>query len=285
MNVFITHADKLLFRGPAITKGELVDYYRAMAPYLVSLVYHHPLVLQRFPQGIEKSGFFQKNCALFPPSLKRLIIPTATGKEVAYLLAEQEKALLYCVNLNTITFHAMPAHADHNLLPDRMIFDLDPSTPHQWLLIKKTAQQLRNSLQACGLESFVMTTGSRGLHVVAPLAPAADFTQVRAFALHIAQELCAADPAHLTTHSARNARGKRLLIDIMRNSLGATAVAPYAIRAKPRAPVATPLHWQELEDPYLRATTYTLRTIAQRLEKVGCPWQTSFFKAAKKLPT
>jgi bifunctional non-homologous end joining protein LigD len=182
---------------------------------------------------------------------------------------------VYIANQGCITPHMWLSKIDKLDYPDVLIFDLDPAGEkvNNFKIIADTAIALKNILENCGLSTYVMTTGSRGLHVRVPLKPDHTFDEVRAFAKSVAEIIIAQDPEHITLESHKEKRVNKLLIDIMRNSFGATAVVPYAARAHEHAPVATPLEWKELEDSKLRSDTYTIKTIFKRLEDKGDVWK------------
>ena len=189
------------------------------------------------------------------------------------VICNDAATLVYLANQVCLTLHPWLSRTDNLDYPDRMIFDLDPGTKTDFKLVKTTALKLKKIIESLGLIPFVMTTGSRGLHVTVPLKRTDPFDTVRACARAIADQLVAQDPTMCTTEIRLNKRRGRLFIDTGRNAFAQTAVAPYAVRAKPKAPVATPLLWEELKDPKLTAQSYTITTIHQRIAKIGDPWK------------
>ncbi|MGZ4268216.1 MAG: non-homologous end-joining DNA ligase [Solirubrobacteraceae bacterium] len=262
--VQITHADKVLFPGDGITKADLAAYYRDAAPQMVPLVRDRPVSMQRFNDGIAKQGFFQKNLPKGAPDWLRTVTVGKQGGTVTHPLANDAAALVWLANQNCITPHVWPARADMPRRPDRMIFDLDPSGDDDFDLVRRTALELGAILREAGVEPWAMTTGSRGLHVVVALRRRFAFGAVRHAAVAIGEELVERRPAELTLAFRKVKREGRLFVDVNRNGYAATAVAPFAVRPRPGAPVATPLRWAELEDRALAADRWTLRTVLER---------------------
>jgi bifunctional non-homologous end joining protein LigD len=187
------------------------------------------------------------------------------------VVCENAATLVYLANLACITPHVWQSRVPRVERPDRMILDLDPSAD-DFSVVRAAARLLRAILEALRLPSYLVTTGSRGVHVVVPIEPTHDFDTVRGVSQRIAAELVRRDPKRLTTEMRKEDRGDRLFVDTLRNSYGATAVAPYAVRARPGAPVAAPLTWDELDDPALNARRFTLRTMPARLSAAGDLW-------------
>jgi bifunctional non-homologous end joining protein LigD len=263
-DVKLTHEDKILFPRDEITKADLAAYYRDAAERMVPLIRDRPVSLQRFNGGIEREGFFQKNVAKGVPDwVKRVEVPKRGGS-LWHVLANDAATLVWLANQNCITPHVWLSRADRLDRPDRMIFDLDPEGDDAFALVRRTARELGDLLRETGVEPFAMTTGSRGIHVVVPLQRRYGFEAVRDAALAVATELVERRPRELTTQFYKEKREGRLFVDVNRNGYAATAVPPYAVRPKPGAPVATPLRWDELEDPGLTAQRFTLRTVLDR---------------------
>ena len=261
--VAITHPDKVLFPDDGITKADLAAYFRAAAPQMLPLVRGRPVSMQRFNDGIARGGFFQKNLPKGAPSWLKTVTVPKRGGTVTHPLADDVETLLWLANQNALSFHVWPARADMPRRPDRMIFDLDPADD-DFDLVRRTALELGEILRAAGVEPWAMTTGSRGLHVVVALRRRHGFTEVRDAAVAVGTELVDRHPEELTLAFRKVKREGRLFVDVNRNGYGATAVAPFAVRPRPGAPVATPLRWEELEDPGLRPDGWTLRTVLDR---------------------
>ncbi len=268
----LTHPDKVYFPGrPSITKRELVAYYVAVARTMLPHTRGRPVTLQRFPDGIAAEGFFQKEISDWFPAW----VPRATvekeGGTTTYVLCDDAATLAYLASQGSITPHVWLSRVDKPHHPDRLIFDLDP--PNGFEQARGAAPLVRDLLTRLGLVSFVMTTGSRGLHVLVPLDRSATFDTVRGFARAAATHLAEQHPDTLTVEARIAKRGQRLFLDTTRNAYAQTGVAPYAVRARPGAPVATPLRWEELSDGALGAQTYSIRNVLARIERDGDAWQ------------
>jgi bifunctional non-homologous end joining protein LigD len=270
--VEVTHADRVMFPGEGITKGDVVDYYRRVAPVMVPHLRNRPLMLERYREGVDRGGFYQKEAAgHFPAFIRRVEVPKAGGV-VHHPVIDSEDGLVYLANQGCLTFHCWPAQADRLRQPDRLIFDLDPPAG-AFATVRATALRLRKLLEQLGLTAFVQTTGSRGLHVVAPLVPGPDTDEVLAFAHSAAEALAAADPAHLTTEFRKAKRGGRVYLDVARNGYAQTVVAAYSVRARPGAPVATPLDWDEVRTTRLAPDRWTITNVFRRLGAKADPWR------------
>lgn len=271
-NIEIPNPDKVLFPDAGITKGDLVDYYRRVAGTMLPHIRERPLNLHRFPDGIDAQGFYQQNVSgYFPDWIARARLPKQGGV-VEHCLCNDAATLVYLAGQACITPHVWLARAGRPRHPDRMIFDLDPPGD-EFELVRFAARTVRAVLRDIGIAGFVMTTGSRGLHVVVPLNAGEDFDTVRGFARRVASVAAARAPQQLTTEQRKDKRRGRLYLDIMRNAYGQTAVAPYAVRAKPGAPVATPLEWDELDDARLRSNSHRIDNVFDRLARRQDPWR------------
>lgn len=269
--VEITHPDKILFPKSKITKGDLVEYYRAIAPLMVPMMKDRPVSMLRYPNGITGEGFFQKNVAeYFPSWIKTKSIARKEQESIDMLLCNDAATLVYLANQACITPHIWLSRSDKLRYPDRLIFDLDPPSEKEFAKVMEGAKRLREVLEKdLGLKAFVMTTGSKGLHVVVPLKRDADFDEVRAFARKIGELLAKEEPDKYTIEQRLNKRKNRIFIDYLRNAYAQTGVAPYAVRAIEGAPVAMPVDWSELKAG-LHAQKYTIKNSKDRLKKD--PW-------------
>jgi bifunctional non-homologous end joining protein LigD len=281
--VEISHPEKILFPEQGYTKQDLANYYAQIATQLIPFLKNRPLMLHRFPQGIGHHGFYQKDIGdSFPDWIDRVSVEREKQKPIDQALINNKAALLYTINQNTIVLHPWLSTAKDLHKPDKLIFDLDPSEG-DFKTAVKGALLLRELLEnKYGLNCFVMTTGSSGLHVTIPITATEDFDMVRPFALKVGEELSAQFPKEFTTEQRIEDRQGRLFVDYMRNSYAQTAVAPYSVRALPEAPVAAPLFWEELQDKNLIARMYNIETMPERIKKVGNPW-TDFRKEAKSM--
>jgi bifunctional non-homologous end joining protein LigD len=265
----ISRPDKPLF--PGITKGDLSRYYEQVAPAMLPHLARRPLNLERYPDGIDGHRIIQQRAsAHFPRWIGRARVPKKGGT-VEHVVARDAATLVYLASQACITLHPWLSRSDRLDRPDRLIFDLDPS--HEDLAeVARAARIIGSLLRELELEPWVMTSGSRGFHVVVPLQRRTGFDAVRDFARGVAALAASRDPALFTVQQRKAKRGGRILIDVLRNAYAHTAVAPYAVRARPRAPVATPLRWEELSDPAIAPDRFTIDDVRSRLERDGDPW-------------
>ena len=270
--VRITSPDKVLFPDVGVTKLELARYYLGVGPLMVRYLKGRPILVQRFPDGIDRPGFIQQEAPdHVPPWVRRVTVPKVGGGSITHATVDNTASLVYLVNLNTVAVHAWLSRFDRPRQPDRLIFDLDPPDD-EFGPVRETALALRKLLDDLGLRPLIMLTGSRGAHVTVPIRRGPDFDEVRRFADQVAARLVEAYPDLVTTEARVEARDGRLYIDTRRNAYGQTAVAPYSVRAKPGAPVAVPIDWSELDEPGLTSRRYNIRDIPARLARRGDPW-------------
>jgi len=270
--VRISSADRVLFPGVGLTKLDLARHYAGVAEAMLPHVRERPLTLHSFPAGIAKDGYFVKDAPRhFPKWIATALVPKREGGTIRQVVARDAGTLVYLAGQNAIALHVWPSRADRLERPDRLVFDLDPSTG-RFAEVRAAARALGDLLRDIGLTPFAMTTGSRGLHVVTPVRRTTDFDTVRPFVRELAKLLAKQDPARLTVEFRRKRRGERIYVDVARNVYGQHSIAPYSARALPGAPVATPLHWEELSDPRLDPQGWTVTTIGDRLAELGDPW-------------
>jgi bifunctional non-homologous end joining protein LigD len=285
-SVRITHSDRVLFPADGITKGDLAAYYAGVADAMTPHVRDRPLNLWRWNAGIEGELVVQQQIPRGAPDwVRRVDVPKRGrgGGTVTHAVGGEAATLVWLANQNSVTIHAWNSRADRPDRPDRIVFDLDPPPDSSFQVVREAALTLGDVLRGMGLEPFAMVTGSKGIHVVAPLRRGMPADEVRERAGTIGEEVAAADPDRLTTAWRKEKRGGRVLVDTARNTYAQTVVAPYAVRALPGAPVATPLEWDELHDPGLKARGWTLRTIPDRLAEHGDPWA-GMGRHARSLP-
>jgi bifunctional non-homologous end joining protein LigD len=283
--VKLSHPDKVLFPQDGITKAELADYYLTVAPRMLPLVSGRPVTMQRFPNGIGRGGFLQKQIGdYFPDWIERVTAPNrrtrsgTTREEVTYMVCRSADDLAYLANQACVTPHVWLSRATHLYQPDQLVFDLDPASTDPRVL-RLAAAALHGLLDELGLPSFLKSSGSKGLHVVVPLVPAEETDEVKIFSLAVTEVLAARHPEELTTEARIADRHGRLYLDIGRNGYAQTMAAPYAVRALPGAPVSVPLDWSELDE--FDPRRHTLRNIAERISQPD-PW-TGIDQAASPL--
>jgi bifunctional non-homologous end joining protein LigD len=271
--VQLSHLDKVFFPDDGITKGDLVGYYEWVAPRIVRYLQDRPLVMDRYPDGIAGQRLVQKNVPeYFPAWVTRTDVKKRDGV-VHQVVCDKPATLVYLANQACIEFHVFLSAVGALDRPDQLVFDLDPPDEEGFGLARRTALNLRELLEGeLGLATFIKTTGGKGLHVHVPLRPERDFDAVRGFARDVATRLASRFPRELTVDQRKEQRGHRLYLDIMRNAYAQTVVAPYSVRGRPGAHVATPLHWAEVEDSGLDPKQFTLRTLPHELEGRGDPW-------------
>ena len=268
----ITHPEKVLFPEDGITKGELAAYYEAVAPVMIPHIRARPISMERYPAGIGKKGFFQKDVSKgFPAWLERVEVPKKDGT-VHHPLVTDTRSLLWIANQNCITPHVWVSRAPDLYHPDVCVFDLDPSREDQPDVLRAAALALRDLLEELGLPSWPKTTGSKGFHIVVPLDGKADMGTVEGFAQRVGALLVKRHPRELTQEFSKADRHGRILVDTGRNGYSATWAAPYAVRAKRGAPVSAPCTWDEVRSGEVLPRSFTLRSMPGRVEQVGDLW-------------
>lgn len=272
--VNLTHEETVFFPESKITKGGLIAYYQKIASVMLPYTKDRLLTMNRFPKGIAEQGFYHKDAPdFFPPWIKRVgVMRQDEQKMVHYVVCNNAATLVYLANYGCVTPHLWLSKIDALHTPDRIIFDLDPAEVG-FASVQKGALILRELLQSVALEPFVMTTGSRGVHLVVPIARKHDFDEVRTLVYDIARVAVAHYPELFTLEMHKEKRVGHIFLDTLRNAYGATGVAPYAVRAREKAPVATPISWDEVDDKKLTPTRYTIANVFDRLKKLEHdPW-------------
>jgi len=267
--VRLTHPDRVLYPDQGITKRALAEHYLAVADRMLPHVAGRPLSLVRCPGGEGKHCFFQRHDGSgVPEQIERIEIAEEDGP-ATYLVVRDAAGLVALVQMGVLEIHVWGAAETDLDRPDRIVFDLDPDPALPWARIVEAATSIRQDLNAMGLQSFVKTTGGKGLHVVVPVAPKEGWDAVRAFARAAAEAIAEEAPTLYTTNIRKDERGGRIFIDTLRNARSASAVAPWSTRALPGAPVATPLTWAEL--PKAKPQDFTVATVKERLTRSD-PW-------------
>jgi len=280
----LSNLDKVFYPRANITKGDVIDYYQRISETMMPYLKDRPIVMHRFPDGIKKESFYQKDVPdYFPGWIGHKKIKLEKGGSQALVVVKNTSNILYIANQGVLVFHGWLSKKEKPHHPDRLIFDLDPPKKDKegFSLIKFAAYKLRDIFKGENLYLFVMSTGSQGLHVAIPITAEHNFDKVRSFAAGIAEKLAKKYPEKFTIEHRKSKRGGKIFIDYLRNAYGQTSVVPYSLRALPDAPVATPLDWQELHS-VSEPRKYNLRNIFMRLGRKKDPWQ-NFFKKAKRL--
>jgi bifunctional non-homologous end joining protein LigD len=270
----LTNPDKVLYPGHGVTKLDLVRHYEAVAEWMLPHITARPLTLVRCPSGHDAHCFFQKHFdrSSVPDPLRLVEIEEKDGTAL-YGVLNSLPGLISLVQLGALELHTWNSRSDKLERPDRFIIDLDPDPGVKWPAIVEAALHVREVVTHLGLESFVKTTGGKGLHVVVPLVRRADWEEVKEFAHGVASLLARAAPERYTLEMSKAKRKGRILLDYYRNTRGATAIEAYSTRARPGATVAAPIHWDELADG-VKSDTFTVRNMPARLRELGAdPWK------------
>ena len=245
----VSNRDRLIFPESDVSKGELADYYQLIAPAMLPWVGHRPVSLVRCPQGRGKKCFFQKHdVGTFGEWVHHVAVREKDGHDEDYLYVDTADGLVACVQMGTIEFHGWGSRVDALEKPDRLVFDLDPDEGLDFADTKRAAEHLKNQLAELGLTSFPLLSGGKGVHVVVPLRPEAEWPAVRDFAERFARALAQAEPDRFVATMTKAKRVGKIFIDYLRNGRGSTAIMPYSARARAGAPVAAPVSWSELRN-------------------------------------
>jgi bifunctional non-homologous end joining protein LigD len=279
--VVITNPSKLFWPDDSLTKLDLAQFYARTAGQILPWMKGRAVTMERCPEGIRKSCFYQKQApANLPPDVPTIAIPApSAGRDIDYIVGGTRKTLLTLVNLGCIAMHVTNSRTDQLDKPDWLAFDLDPADG--FASAARVALLLRSKLEDHGLEPYVKTSGGRGLHVFVPLRRGAVEDTVRAYASAIAAEMAAEHPRLVTVESRKAKRRAPVYLDVMRNATGQTIVPPFSVRWRPRAPVSMPLDWDEVS-PRLDPVMFNIKT-AERRMKAKAPWS-SFFGHRQTLP-
>lgn len=269
----ISHPGKEIFPEAGMSKKDLVEFYERMAKYILPFLKNRPLVMHRYPNGIEGKDFYQKDEPdYFPGWIKTVKVKLREEGSSRMVLCNDEATLLYLANQAAITPHVWLSTKSDLEKPDRLIFDLDPPKDN-FSIVQDGARDLKKIFDKLDMKAYVMTTGSKGMHVVVPLDGKSDFDASRDFAKKVAAKLADEHPDKYTTETRTNKRKGRLFLDYLRNAYGQTGVAPYALRARKGAPVATPLGWNEAGKKDMGPQKYNRSNIFRRLSAKDDPWK------------
>ena len=269
----LSNTGKVLFPDDNITKGELVEFYAQAADAMLPYLKDRPIAMARYPDGITKQRIFQKNPGKYFPDWITSVEVKKEGGTLRHVVCDKAATLLYLANQAVIEFHVFLSRVDSLECADQVVWDFDPPGDDRFGDARRCALWLRDLAEnELGLTSYVKTTGGKGLHVHVPLNRKQGFDETRTFAREAAQVLAARHPDVVTVEQRIQARGHRVYADVMRDAYAQTVVAPYTVRARPGAHVATPLHWSEAEDPGLSPGRFTTRTVPGRLATGDDPW-------------
>lgn len=266
----LTNLEKVFWPEEKYIKGDMLEYYQEIASTIIPYLKNRPLVLHRFPNGINEEGFYQKNMTEPPPSWIKTVGIQHENREIKYIVVQDEASLLYVANLGSIELHPFLSQISHLDNPDFLVFDLDPENVslEQVVVVAKTLHEI---LDDAKIKNFCKTSGGKGLHVHVPLHGEIDYETSKKIGLEIAKlvfhehpEIISLDRISRKTPSKQ----RKVHIDILRNSLGQTVVAPYSVRPRPGAPVSTPLEWDEVKKK-LDPLKFNIKTVVKRVNEVG----------------
>ena len=272
--VAITHPDREVFGQGGPTKGDVARYYEAVAPLMLPELGGRPLSVVRCPRGTSGACFFQKHHAdALGKHVKGVSLKEKDGGKAEYLYVDDIEGVLELVQMNTLEFHPWGASADNPDQPDRLIFDIDPANGVDWKAVVACARDIRQRLEASGLESFVRASGGKGLHVVAPFDRGPAWDKVKAFCEDIADAMVADAPKRYIAEASKAKREGLIFIDWLRNTRGATSVTGWSLRARPGAPVAMPLHWDEIAQLKTGGAFDLARALKRARSLKADPWE------------
>ncbi len=265
----ISNPKKELYSG--ITKQDIIDYYVKVSSLMLSHIRKRPIAMKRYPNGITSDGFYQKEAPKYFPSwITRAKVRKGSSHQ-DMIICNDKAAIAYLANQAVLTWHIWLSTTDNLENPDKMIFDLDPSNK-DFSQVKEAARTIKKKLDSINLRSFLMTTGGKGLHIVIPIKPEHHFDKVRSFAKKLAQNVVSENPDGFTLEHRISKREGKIFIDYLRNAYAQTAVAPYSLRAKESAPIATPIGWDELSR-LKSSQQYNIKNIFRRLNRKKDPWK------------
>lgn len=273
MKIKVTNKNKVFFKKPTITKGNIITYYHKIAPYMIPHTFNRPANLMRAPDGLYGPIFYQQHLPKNSPEwIPAFTVRRLLGGKARHVLCNNVDTLEYLANEGAVTIHIWNSKVNKIHNPDRIVFDLDPPAEGQFGLVREVAFVLKSLLEKLGANPYIMTTGSKGVHVVLPIKPDATYKRVKAFAKSLALTLEKIIPDKTTTNIRKAKRGGKVFLDYLRNNYGQTAVAPYSIRLIPKAPIATPIFWTDLHKKEFGPQTINIKNIFQYLRKGG-PWK------------
>ncbi len=272
-DIELTHLDKVYFPKSGITKRDVLTYYQRIAPYILPHITNRALTMHRYPEGIEGDDFYQQNIPDHFPEWITTIETQKEGGTVTHVVCNNAATLVYIANQGFVIPHVWLSRTDRLEYPDRMAIDLDPpDTLENTKALRATALLLQHVFQELGLTTWVATTGSSGYHIYVPIKRELKFDDVRDFAKRVVTRVAEDHPDEITVEQRKNKRGHRIFLDTLRNSYAHTVVAPYSVRARQRAPIATPLSWDEIESGTATPQGYNIDNLFRRLGQRNDPW-------------
>jgi bifunctional non-homologous end joining protein LigD len=280
--VKLTHPDKSLYPD-GLTKRELALYYEAIGEWIVPQVKGRPLTLLRCPNGIDRECFYQKNFQEGVPAQIERVEVQEGDEPATYMMANSVGAVVGLVQMGVLEIHTWGSQSKRLEKPDRITLDLDPDEGLAWDKLVQAAEALRALLSSLGLEGFLKTTGGKGLHIVVPIKPQLGWEEIKGFSKAVSEVLAQSFPDRFTAKLPKLQRKGKIYVDYLRNAPGATAIAAYSARAKPNAPVSTPIAWEELRGDEVRFDYFNVRNLPERLQRLKSdPWR-DYQKARKAI--
>ncbi len=276
----LSNTTKDFFPKAGISKGDVVNYYKKIWEYAEEYITDRPMVLQRFPDGIKGKGFYQKQTPdYFPKWISTIKVKTKKDNSSDKLVnCKNQQTLVYLANQGILTMHVWLSKKSKLNKPDRVVFDFDPSDD-DFNKVRKAAKALKKLTDKENIPLYVMTSGSKGLHVVIPLKPEKKYETIRKISKNIARQIVDKHPDIFTLETSMKKRGSKVFIDYLRNSYAQTTVMPFSIRARKGAPVAVPLSWDEVGKKSLHPQKYNVNNVFRRVKRKKDPWE-DFHKSA-----
>ena len=281
-SVQLTNPDRVLYQEQGTTKRDLANYYMNVAGFILPYIEDRLLTLVRCPEGRHRECFFQKHAKIGMPDSIRAVDVREKNARVKYVAVDDVLGLVGLVQMGVLEVHIWGSRASNYEQPDQLVFDLDPDPELPYERVVQGALRVRDELETFGLRSFVKTTGGKGLHVVMPVRPSLEWSETKLFCKAIAERIAHAEPEHYVTTVTKSRRKNKIFVDYLRNSRGATAIAPFSTRALPGAPVAAPLSWRELERSR-QMPRFDILSVCTRLRRsTSDPWQ-DFFRVRQSV--
>ena len=282
--VTLSNPDRVLWPGMGLTKADLADYYRARSDLMMPHIAHRPVTLVRCPQGRQRKCFYQRHhVAGFPEHFHPVGVRESSGERKGYLYVDEPEGLIAGVQFGVLEFHVWGSTIADLERPDRLVFDLDPDPDLEFSRVRHAAFELSRFLAELGMTSYPMLTGGKGVHVIVPLKPSAEWPEVKSFARSIAGTMAQYAPDRYVDNMAKVKRKGRIFVDYLRNDRTSTAIAPYSTRARPGAPVAWPLDWDQLKRAKSGADYDVEKAIRAAKRLKSPPWQ-GYDEARQALP-
>lgn len=270
--VQVSHLEKVYWPETGFTKGEVLDYYRQIAPVMLPHLKDRPVTLRAYPQGVEGTSYYLRDCPEDAPDWLRRVQyqPKTVSHPVPLPLIDTLAGLLWFANQGAIEFHLWGSHMPDLSQPDLAIFDLDPGESASFDTVREAAQRLHDLLEQAGVQGYPKTSGKKGLHVFVPLGPGYTFERVRSWVKAVGQQLASRFPDLVALPQRGTHQGGRVTVDDAQNSLGRNTAAPYTLRAYPVHPtVSTPLTWEELQNGTVLPADLTPQVVLERVERLG----------------